>query len=523
MVSLPELVGGRSAVNSQAGSRAGLMQPTLLAIVALAAIVRFARWPTPAALVLGDEASYDPAVMYVASASFLHGLMPYRDFTFLHPPGVLLGMAPSVLVGGFLGDAVGLASARVGVILLGVANAVLVASLLKRYGFQPMLLGGGLYAGWGTVVFTEQFPMLEPFLVTALLVSFHLFRSPRRWAPLVMGLILGVATMVKVWAAVDLVVFAVVFLILRRFADLGRFTVGATIGGCAIALPFLASAPALMWEMIVTAQLGRPNAGVGLLARAGTFNPVPTLSHPVYLVFMALLLVLMLAVCVLLVLRGWTRRTDSAEAVESAVWAAFAFSHTLVIMFSSSYYGHYAMFAAAPLILVAGAAFGWARERVDLDRRGVTSAVTAIVLLVAAASGITSLHRAIRADQISWEESSRMAAWADERGCTWSSVQDRVLIDNVVASLREGCEITVDAFGENLLAYSRGRADWAEAGRTLEMSHIAQAERLVLPEDESRWSFTEQQSAQIKSDFVVSEKVGNRILWIRRSGDDQPA
>jgi hypothetical protein len=55
------------------------------------------------------------------------------------------------------------------------------------------------------------------------------------------------------------------------------------------------------------------------------------------------------------------------------------------------------------------------------------------------------------------------------------------------------------------------------------MSHIAQAERLVLPEDESRWSFTEQQSVQIKSDFVVSEKVGNRGLWVRQADDGQPA
>lgn len=116
-----------------------------------------------------------------------------------------------------------------------------------------------------------------------------------------------------------------------------------------------------------------------------------------------------------------------------------------------------------------------------------------------------------------------MAAWADERGCTWAAVWDRVLIDDVVDSLREGCTMTVDPFGENLLAYSRGHADWAETGRALEMSHIAQAERLVLPEDESRWSFTEQQSVQIKSDFVVSEKVGNRSLWVRQSDDGQPA
>lgn len=485
----------------------------------LAALVRFSRWPTPGAIILGNQ-SYDPAVMYVASASFLHGLMPYRDFVFLHPPGVLLGMAPSVLVGSIFGDAVGLASARVGVILLGVGNATLVATLLSRYGTPCMLLGGGLYAGWGALSYTEQEPLLEPFLITALLVSLHLFRSRSQWAPLWMGMILGIATMVKVWTAVDLVMFAVVFLILRRFRDFGRFTLGAAIGGSAVALPFFASAPALMWEMVVTAQLGRPSGEVSLMARANAFGPVPSIGHPAYKVMVALLLIALLAVSVLLVFRGWSRRADSAEAIEAAIWAGIALVHTFVILVSSSFYSHYAMFFAAPLTLVAGATLGWALERVDLNPRRVTAAVTAVVLLVAAFSSALSLLRASRTTHTSLEERDRMVAWADGFGCTWSSVQDRVLIDEVVDALREGCTMIVDPFGENLLAYSRGQANWRDAGRESEVSQLTQADGLVLPADEALWAFAEPHASQVRSNFVASEHVGDRVLWVRQTGGD---
>lgn len=488
---------------------------TLFAILTLAAIVRFARWPTPTALVLNNQ-SYDPQVMYVASASFLHGLMPYRDFTFLHPPGVLLGLSPSVLVGSLFGDAFGLASARVGVVLLGVLNAALVATLLRRFGVQAMLLGGGLYAGWSALAHTEQEVLLEPFLVTALLVSLHLFRSSHRWAPLGMGAILGIATMVKVWAAVDLIFFATVFLLLQRFVDLARFTLGAAIGGISVGFPFFASAPARMWEMVVTAQMGRPNAEVGLLARAGMFGPVESLTHPAYRVVMALLLTVLLVMGVLLVGRGWIHRAHSAEAVEAGVWAGVALVHTLLLSVSGSFYDHYAMFAAAPLTLVVGAAWGWAREQINLDRRSVTAALTAIVLLVAATSVAMSVYRVTKMNTISWEQRAQMIAWIDDSGCTWASLSDRVLIDEVVNALRRGCTMSVDPYGEGLLAHARGQADWQDAGRASESAHISQAKGLVLPADEERWAFLEQQSAQIKSDFVVAKEVGDRILWVRK-------
>lgn len=93
-------------------------------------------------------------------------------------------------------------------------------------------------------------------------------------------------------------------------------------------------------------------------------------------------------------------------------------------------------------------------------------------------------------------------------------------MDEVADALRQGCTMTVDPFGENLLAYSRGQANWRDAGRESEVSQLTQADGLVLPADEALWAFSEPHASQIRSDFVASEQVGDRVLWVRQTGGD---
>jgi hypothetical protein len=38
--------------------------------------------------------NYDDGVHFAAAMGVIHDLLPYRDFVFLHPPGVLLALAP---------------------------------------------------------------------------------------------------------------------------------------------------------------------------------------------------------------------------------------------------------------------------------------------------------------------------------------------------------------------------------------------------------------------------------------------
>jgi len=48
--------------------------------------------------------NYDDGVYYAASTGIAHGLLPYRDFLLLHPPGVPLLLTPFALVAQLTSD-----------------------------------------------------------------------------------------------------------------------------------------------------------------------------------------------------------------------------------------------------------------------------------------------------------------------------------------------------------------------------------------------------------------------------------
>ena len=74
----------------------------------------------------------DDGVYYGASRMLLDGLVPYRDFLIVHPPVTSVLLLPSALIGSWFGDPVGLASARVLMVAVGVANVLLVHRLALR-------------------------------------------------------------------------------------------------------------------------------------------------------------------------------------------------------------------------------------------------------------------------------------------------------------------------------------------------------------------------------------------------------
>ena len=47
---------------------------------------------------------YDDGVYYGAAKFLLHGLMPYRDFTIVHPPAICVLLLPFAAIGNWLGD-----------------------------------------------------------------------------------------------------------------------------------------------------------------------------------------------------------------------------------------------------------------------------------------------------------------------------------------------------------------------------------------------------------------------------------
>jgi alpha-1,2-mannosyltransferase len=82
--------------------------------------------------------NYDDGVHYAVAMGLVHGLLPYRDFLFLHPPGIGLLLAPFASLADLIGEPQAMLVARLCWIALGGVNAVLCALVLARWdGWRP--------------------------------------------------------------------------------------------------------------------------------------------------------------------------------------------------------------------------------------------------------------------------------------------------------------------------------------------------------------------------------------------------
>src|SRR5262245_8156276 len=82
---------------------------------------------------------YDDGVYFSAAQHLIAGVLPYRDFVFVHPPGVILLLAPFAALARLIGDNWAFVFARVLITLIGSTSAALVAVLLRRYGRAAVL------------------------------------------------------------------------------------------------------------------------------------------------------------------------------------------------------------------------------------------------------------------------------------------------------------------------------------------------------------------------------------------------
>src|ERR1700726_3216022 len=86
---------------------------------------------------------YDDGVYIGNALRLVDGVIPYRDFAMVQPPGSMLLMVPAALGGKVFGSAWALAAARVLTVGADTANVVLVGLLVRHRG--P--LGAGVASG----------------------------------------------------------------------------------------------------------------------------------------------------------------------------------------------------------------------------------------------------------------------------------------------------------------------------------------------------------------------------------------
>src|SRR3954452_5911526 len=98
---------------------------------------------------------YDEGVYFSAAASLLAGRLPYRDFVLLHPPGIMLALAPFAELGRLTSDRDALAVARVAWLLVGALNAALAARVAGVLGKWAALVAGLFAATWYHAAYGE--------------------------------------------------------------------------------------------------------------------------------------------------------------------------------------------------------------------------------------------------------------------------------------------------------------------------------------------------------------------------------
>jgi alpha-1,2-mannosyltransferase len=240
----------------------------MLIATALAVAIRLFTLTRPGYLTGITE--YDDGVYLGGSLRLLGGAMPYKDFAFVQPPGMLLLMSPVALVAKLTTTVKGLALARVLTALASAACVPLAGNLVRYRGTVVTLVTCGVLAVYPGDITTAHTLMLEPwmnlFCLLAINAAFrrgHLARPGRlAWA----GLALGFAGAIKFWAAAPAAVLLVLCLSDRkdRVPRTRAYALGVAAGFLVPVLPFLASAPMTFIRSTITDQADRVGSAVSL-------------------------------------------------------------------------------------------------------------------------------------------------------------------------------------------------------------------------------------------------------------------
>ncbi len=314
---------------------------------------------------------YDDGVYYAAAARLVSGVLPYRSFAFVQPPGIALLLAPLAFLAH--GDTrAGLAAARLVTALVAGANAFLAGAAVAHRGRIAAATAGLVLAVDPVAFLAFRTVLLEPYLVLfcllGVVVAFPNGRLGGPWRLFFAGALFGLGAAVKAWAVVFLVALALAATLLRRAPAAGRalgaLGAGALAAGLATDLPFLVAAPGAMWREVVVGQLERPATPHHLIVMVTALTGLHGLNislPPAAAVIVAVAALL----CGLLgslvpTLRG---RGDRLEA-----FALLASAGALASVFAAGeFYDHYAYVPTAFGALVAGCAA--ARGAVALRRR----------------------------------------------------------------------------------------------------------------------------------------------------------
>jgi alpha-1,2-mannosyltransferase len=424
----------------------GRRPETLLAAVIIFATAFAARlYPMLRGGGLFGLGNHDDGVYYAAAAMLTEGLLPYRDYLLLQPPGIAIALIPSAVIGAILGDPIGLLVGRLGWMALGAMNALLVAYLLLPVSRRAALLGGAIYAVFYPAVYSEHTVLLEAPATTALLISLLLLRptgcgpQPRLFRLALAGAVLGAAVSIKIWGVVPVLV-VVAWLVVTYSLRGALIYLGAAAATCAaICLPFFAAAPGQMWRMVVTAQLGRGRSNASLLERMVDIGGLSLWGNASLTPYIAGVLVIgTLSVVATMIFRP------------TRLFAVLLLVLATTLVLTPPWFLHYSGLTAAPAALVAGGGVHLLINVLVILAHGrvwVGVGLSLVFLLLLAAQASPLLKRSLSRD---FPGAELGRALADLPGCVATDDPSTLIQMNLLRrNVERGCPVQIDLGGNN--------------------------------------------------------------------------
>ncbi len=438
---------------------------------------------------------YDDGVYFGGALRLVDGMLPYRDFADVQPPGITLLMAPVALVAKVAGTASAMAVARVLTACAGAAAVPLAGLLVRHRGIVATAVTCGILAVFPDGIVASRALLLEPWLVLACLagalVSFdgdHLAPRTRRlvWG----GLVFGVAGAVKTWAILPVLVMVALCVLqggvrpVQRARRAAAYLGGAAAGYLVPVLPFAVVAPKSFYDGVVVAQLVSTRVGPGVMPRMGDItglNGIPHLTQHWAAGGAVVIAVFVVLTCVGASLV--TRRPPPALewlALATAALVAAAF------MWTTQFYDHYAAFGAPFLAL--SMALPASRLLAALQQRGVTGpaagqraressseqpfargalnwCAAGVALAAIAAMAVTQAQSAAAALPV--PDPGPSAGRVIPRGaCVVTDTSSATIAADRFFSNVPGCSGPVDSFG-TLMTLTRGQDMWGATAREL--------------------------------------------------------
>jgi hypothetical protein len=204
---------------------------------------------------------YDDGPYFGSAVRLVDGVIPYRSFILVQPPGITLLMTPAALMAKVIGTAGGMVIGRILTMLASAAAVVLGGLLVRHRGLVAVTVCCGIIAVYPDSVLTARTVLVEPWLVLFCLAgALAVFDGDRptdsRRRLLWGGVAFGFAGAVEAWVIAPVLVVIGLLLVVREFKRTALYVGGAAAGFLVPVVPFAALAPHGFYESLVTAQIG---------------------------------------------------------------------------------------------------------------------------------------------------------------------------------------------------------------------------------------------------------------------------